>query len=260
MTLMKPKKGDIPISKDYIYELKYDGGSSVITISKGKVTIQHGDNPDDQTYKYPELSAELTNCSDGAYIAELVVIDKDHIGGHFPGFLRRQCQNHFKIQDRMHTYPITAQIHDIIDDKPLLERKRLINERIKESDHVKIVRYYDTPDPINALEGKIEGIIAKRKDSHYKMDSRDGWWKKRFNKRENVLFTTYEEWEKETGEKGLVLITPDKRRATLAGSRVDEAKERIDRDGKVVVLLEYHEKTEDGFRFPVVKRVGEDGS
>jgi ATP-dependent DNA ligase len=219
---MKPKKtSEIPIG-DLIYEVKYDGGSSTIKVEKGKVEIQHGVNPDDQSYKYPELVEDLKKCQDGKYIAELCVIDKDHIGGFFPHFLRRQCQEHFKILSRSKQYPVTAVIHDIVETDtdctslPLLDRKEQIKKRVKESDHIQIVRFYDTPEPILALKGKVEGCVAKRKDSQYRMDSRDGWYKTRFNKREVVVFSSYEEWEKETGEKGLVLITSEKKRATLA--------------------------------------------
>jgi ATP-dependent DNA ligase len=261
---MKPKKiGEIPKGSDYIFEIKFDGGSAVIKIEKGKVEIQHGDNPDDQTYKYPELVKELKDCADdGTYIAELCAIDKDHIGGHFPHFLRRQCQEFFKIQSRSKAYPITVQIHDVIEtrdgsemDKPLLKRKEILQKNIRESEHVKIVRFFENPEEVIAYKGLIEGIIAKRKDSQYRMDSRDGWYKTRFNKRKTVTFVKYEEWEKETGEKGIVLVTAEGKRATLAGSRVPDAREKIDKNKQVQILLEFHEETEDGFRFPVVVEI-----
>jgi bifunctional non-homologous end joining protein LigD len=275
---MKPKKtSEVPKGTDYVYEIKYDGGSAVIKIQKGKVEIQHGDNPDAQAYKYPELVKELKDSVDGTYIAELCVIDDQHMGGHFPYFLRRQCQEFFKIQTRSKAYPITAQIHDVIETefgvevyKTLLERKAIINKNIKETNHVKIVRFYETADPVMALKGKIEGCVTKRKDSQYRMDSRDGWWKTRFNKRKIVTFVKYEEWHKGDEEPeyeldgtlvdpsiitGIVLITGDGKRATLAGPRQHEAKKKIDTNGKVDILLEFHEETEEGFRFPVVVEI-----
>lgn len=265
---MKPKKtSEVPKGSDYIFEIKFDGGSAVIKIEKGKVEIQHGDNPDAQAYKYPELVKELKDSADGTYIAELCVIDDQHMGGHFPYFLRRQCQDFFKIQSRSKAYPITAQIHDVMETeegditlKTLMERKERIKKNIKENNHVKIVRFYDTPDPVMAYKGLIEGIIAKRKDSQYRMDSRDGWWKTRFNKRKVITFVKYEDWHKGDGEPevdpsiitGIVMITVDGKRAPLAGPRQHEAKEKINKNGKVDILLEFHEETEEGFRFPVV--------
>ena len=258
--LMKPKKiGNIPDNPDgkYIYEIKYDGGSAVIEKYGDTVKIYHNKNPDPQEYKYPELVEGALRClKDGIYVCEIVVFNKEGISD-FSLFQKRQLENKVKIQFRRQLYPVTAMVYDIIrangedvTDYPLLERKKMLSERVFDNSHIRLVEFFSKPEPILKLKDKVEGIVIKDVNSTYKFGKRDGWFKHRFNKEETVKCVSYE-----VTPTGIVLITEDGRRINLAGHRSEIAKKRIDEDGEVLVEVSYHQKTKDGFRFPVVKRI-----
>jgi len=260
MTLMKPlKTKELPKGDNIVYELKFDGGSARINKQGEKIEIFHGDREIVQTHKYPEVVSELQKQKDGLYIAEICVIDSEHPGGNFNLYQKRMCENFFKIQRRSKQYPVTLVIHDVIDiDEPLLTRREILKKRISPSLHVKVIGQYDSPEPILELQkkyGTIEGIVAKSIDSKYRMDTRSGWWKKRFNIEDTVKVVEYEEWEKSDGTPGIVMTTDDGKRINLAGPKQYEAKEKIDATGFAMVEIAYHKVSDKGFRFTTVKRI-----
>ena len=260
MTLMKPlKTKELPKGENTIYELKYDGGSSITKIEGKKVEVYHGDRQVVQTHKYPEVFEELKSQKDGKYVAEIVVIDPEHPGGNFNNYQRRLCENFFKIQRRAKKFPVTFVLHDVIDvDEPFQERRKILKERITPTTHVKVIEAYKSPKPILDLQkkyGTIEGIVAKDIDSKYRMDTRVGWWKKRFNVEEVVKVIQYEDWTKSDGTPGIVMTTDDGKRINLAGPRQHEAKAKIDATGFAMIEIAYHKVSDKGFRFTTVKRI-----
>lgn len=260
MTLMKPlKTKELPEGENIVYELKYDGGSARVKIEGQKVEIYHGEKEVIQTHKYPEVFEELKSQKDGLYIVEICVLDDKHIGGNFQSFLKRQCENFYKIRRRSKKYPVTFLIHDVIDiDEPLSRRRKLLEERIIPTRHVKLIDQFDTPDTIleaQKIYGTIEGIVAKDKDSKYRFDSRVGWWKKRFNVEDTVKAVRYEKWLKDDGTPGIVLFTEDEKKINLSGPRQHEAISKIDTEGFVMLEIAYHKVSDKGFRFTTVKRV-----
>ena len=263
MKVMKPLKiAEIPHGDKYIYEVKYDGGSAEI-IKKGEsIFIYHSGNPDIQNYKYPELLNDFKTFKDGHYIAELVVFNSESPGGHFPSFLKRQCENQFLIEKRRHSFPVTAMVYDMVSDngdscanETLHDRKKMLALNAREGNHIKLVKYYDTPDPILCKKNVFEGVVIKDLNSVYRFDRRDGWFKYRFNKEETVKCVSYENWESSGGVSGIVMTTVDGKRVNLAGPRAEEAKQKINDSGAVLVELSYNGKSEKGFRFTTVKRV-----
>ena len=258
--LMKPKKIDtIPENKEslkYIFEQKYDGGSGVIEKYDNEIKIFHGENPTAVTYRYPEIVKDGMNLKNGVYVCEIVVFDKEGINN-FDLFQKRQLENKRKIELRSMLFPATAVIHDILKDgkedvtnMALSDRKKILKEKIFDTNHIRLIEFYDKPDKLLELKDTIEGIVIKEINSIYKFGKRDGWYKYRFNKEETVKCVDYEDTPT-----GIVLITEDGRRINLAGSRSEIAKKRIDEDGEVTVEVSYHRKTGKGFRFAVVKRV-----
>lgn len=260
--LMKPKKTEtIPRpSSDTIYEIKYDGGSSVIVRNETGVFLCHAENTMDQLFRYPELRSSLLSLNRGVYVAELCVIDNEHPGGNFSSFLKRQCENQFLISSRSITHPVTAFIHDVLSfegekvfQKPLSTRKAILS-MITESDRVQHISFFSAPDKILEKKDKLEGIVIKDINSVYTPGKRNGL-KYRFNHEETVRCTSFEVWRKSTGEEGIVMISDDNRRINLSGPRITEAKDKISTRGYVDVELCYHEKTSKGFRFVTVKRI-----
>ena len=259
--VMKPKKIDnIPENSEsnkYIYEIKYDGGSGIIVKKGIDVNIYHNGNSTPRTYRYPELIPEIFNMKDGVYIAELIVATPEMIGGDFDLFQKRQVENHFKINRRQNIYPITAIIYDVIQnngenirDLTLLERKKILQNNVVDSNHIRLIESYVKPDKIMEKQNEYEGIVIKDLNSVYLHGRRDGWFKKRFNREEIVKFTDYEDTET-----GIVLLTEKNKRVNLAGKRSQIAKDKITNDGHVMCEIAYNKQTDKGFRICTVKRI-----
>lgn len=260
--LMKPKSvesidGFLQNIGDYIFEVKFDGGSSEIKKHNGIINITHGSNPNLQNAKYPELMPEIqNNVKDGEYVVELCVFNEKGVS-FFNDYLKRQSDNRVKIDYLKDIYPIVSVFHDITKNGndnvtmlSLMDRKNILNENVKVSEHIQISKVYDIPDEIIAQKDLIEGIVIKKRNSTYQFGKRDGWWKFRFNQEETVKCTNYEDTET-----GIVLITTDGKRINLAGERSHIAKKMILEGGFCEVEIAYHERTLQGFRFATVKRV-----
>jgi ATP-dependent DNA ligase len=243
--------------QQYIFEVKYDGGSSKISKNGNEVLIFHGKNPNPQNMKYPDLIPDiLTNVKDGEYIAELCVLDKEGVSN-FTNYMKRQLSNKMKINFVKDIFPVVAVFHDIVkngsenvNDFALMDRKKILEKNIKNSKHIQLIKYYEKPDEIVKQKDVLEGVVIKKRDSPYVFGKRQNWFKFRFNTEETVKCTNYEDTET-----GIVLITEDGRRVNLAGDRSEIAKHKIMNDGCVIVEIAYHERTMQGFRFTSVKRV-----
>lgn len=263
--LMKPKKiesmkelTDLEKQNKYIYEVKYDGGSAIISKNGTDVKIFHGHSKNKllQNHKYPELLEECKTLKDGEYTCELCVF-KDGIS-QFNLFLKRQSDNKIKIDFLKDIFPIKAIIYDITkNDKedvtgyPLIERKKLLEKNVTDGKFIKLIEYDTKPDKILEQKDKLEGIVIKDVNSLYRFGKRDGWFKFRFNIEEKIKIDKFEDTKT-----GIVLITNDGGRINLSGSRSNEVKRKIMNGGFVEVEIAYHEKNEDGhYRFAKVKRV-----
>jgi len=265
LELMKPKAvTDLEVFQknieDYIFECKFDGGSSRIKMHRAeKIPLQvlHHINPNLQNHKYPELVTELnTNVKDGDYIVELCVYNDKGVTD-FVQYLKRQTDNRTKIEFRKDMFPIVAVFHDIVKQGnediaslPLMERKKILSENVKQGKHIEISKVYDTPDELLKQQDLLEGIVIKKRNSPYRFGKRDDWYKFRFNMEETVKCISYEDTET-----GIVLITDDGRRVNLAGDRSEIARKKLIDGGVVEVEISYHERTPQGFRFTTVKRV-----
>jgi ATP-dependent DNA ligase len=240
--LMKPKSVDTIdsfIKNDkYIYETKYDGGSSVIVKHGNDIQIFHGYNPNLQNYRYPDLIEEIkSNLKDGEYICELCVF-KEGVS-YFPHFLKRQLENKVKIKFVKDIYPVVAIIHDIVKngnddvtDNALIERKKMLKENVFDGKHIKLIELYKNPDKLLEQKDVLEGIVIKDINSYYQFGKRgNGWFKFRFNVEEKVKCTKYEDTET-----GIVLITEDNRRINCAGKRSEFARNKILDEGFVFVI------------------------
>jgi len=263
--LMKPKSVDSidgftnKTIGDYIFEIKFDGGSSEIKRHKDNIEITHGSNPNLQNVKYPELIPEiLKNVKDGEYVCELCVFDNRNISIFKDYVKRANTDNRCKINFIKDIYPIIAVFHDITkngnDDVTMLslmERKELLNKNVKPNKHIQISKVYDKPNEILKKKDLLEGVVIKKRNSPYQFGKRDNWWKFRFNKEEIVKCNNYEDTKT-----GIVLITVDGRRINLAGDKKSSiAKKKLLEGGTIEVEISYHERTGKGFRFTSIKRI-----
>jgi bifunctional non-homologous end joining protein LigD len=183
-------------SENHIYELKLDGIRCLAYLEPGKVDLRNKRNKY-LTDIYPELSEVHQQVKTRVILdGELVVMDNGR-----PDFYELQRRSlmtdKFKIELSARQRPVRLVIYDILYldhesllDKPLMERKRLLEEHITESDSLAISRYIlEKGKEFYQLVAaqNLEGIVAKKKESIYQMGKRSKYWIK-FKKLEDGDF------------------------------------------------------------------------
>lgn len=182
-------------SKDYIYEMKYDGIRALIFADPKEIRIITRNN-NDVTYLYPELKSicklvKVKTIFDGEIIC---VYDGK------PSFSKLQERSHLKSKEKIYKQidnnPVIYICFDILfQDKDLinldlLSRKKIL-EKHKNNDYFIITKYISEKGTSLFKEIKkldIEGIVAKKKDSIYEINTRNSSWIKIKNFKEKTFF------------------------------------------------------------------------
>lgn len=179
-------EGEAFDSNDFLYELKLDGERCIAYLDSEGTDFRNKRNMK-MLPKVPELSQihRQVKCRcilDG----ELAVI---HEGK--PDFFliqkRSMMSNPMKIELESQRHPACFTAFDIlyyedhpVTDSPLTERKKLLEEVVKEeSPRFAVSRYIDGQGIAFfqlAKQQNLEGIVAKRKDSRYYFDKRTKDW------------------------------------------------------------------------------------
>lgn len=173
-------------SPDYIYELKLDGERCLAYLDKSETVLQNKRKLLMNT-RFPELNDIHKNLKVRCILdGELTVI----IDGkpNFEEVKRRSLMsNRFKIDLALSKYPACFTAFDIlyykdgtVIDKPLLQRKALLQKAIKsENERIATTRYIEGQGVAlynAAAEQGLEGVVAKRNDSLYSMGNRTKDW------------------------------------------------------------------------------------
>lgn len=170
-------------SKDFIFELKFDGTRALIFVSQNNLVImnRHGKNI---TYLYPELQ-EIKN-----YIKEKVIFDGEIVvfKEGKPSFLKLQerahLKNKLKINYQSKNNPVIFVCFDILYknknliNNTLLERKKILSKFI-DNDYFLKNKYIENDGKLlfkNIKKLGLEGIVAKRKNSKYQINKRTDDW------------------------------------------------------------------------------------
>ena len=249
---MLAKETDKPFDdKDWLYEIKWDGYRAIAEISNNNIELysRNGNNFVDH---YPALVNSLKIIKHDAVLdGEIVVLNEEG----FPDFQKIQ---HYEDNTN---FPLVYYVFDLLSldghslyEQPLIERKKLLkqligkNPMIRFSDHV----LANGIDFFNASEQKnLEGIIAKKSDSHYYPGKRTNEWLKIKNhKTADVLIAGY---TKPTGSRkhfgSLALAVKDGRsfkHVGHAGTGFNDAKL-----GSLYKLLQDYKQKESPFNEPV---------
>lgn len=173
-------------SKDYIYELKFDGirclaylDDKTTLINKRKKNVSN---------LYPELASLHKNVKHKCILdGELVVMSEGK-----PDFFKIQrrslLSNQIKIDLLKNIDRVTFIAFDILylnnkllTNLPLLERKKILKENVKENELLVISRYIEEKGKslfAFAIENELEGVVAKKKESKYYPGKRSRVWLK----------------------------------------------------------------------------------
>ncbi len=146
-------------SKNWVFEVKWDGVRSILFYNKAKGILElQSRNSRSLTHRYPELVDALTsispsssqlpiNCKESAILdGEIVVLDNKTGLPSFQNHQRRMNVDYGReIEILSRKIPATYYFFDILyldeknlQDLPLLERRLILSETIKENTRIKI--------------------------------------------------------------------------------------------------------------------------
>lgn len=170
---------------NYIYELKLDGERVLVYLDKNSTVLQNKRGVI-LNARYPELcelhkAAKVKCILDGELI---VMVDGKP---KFSEIQRRSLlSNRMRINLASKKHPASFTAYDIlyskdepVMDRPLMERKKLLEETFRENETLSVSRYIEKNGvalyDLAAQQG-LEGVVAKRKDSLYYPGKRTKDW------------------------------------------------------------------------------------
>lgn len=172
--------------KDYIFELKLDGIRCIAYL--GKETVLQNKRFKDVTRIYPELS-EMHRCTARKTILDGELVALTDGKPDFYALQRRSLmEDGFRISLAARQTPVGFAAYDILyyDGKdltalPLMERKAVLSEKVKEGFGLSISKYIEERGVAFfrlVKEQGLEGIVAKKKDGRYHIGKRTRDWVK----------------------------------------------------------------------------------
>jgi bifunctional non-homologous end joining protein LigD len=183
---MLAKEASRPFSsKDWIFEIKWDGFRAIGYVNE-EVSLRSRNNKE-LIDNFPEMQ-ELKKLTKNVVLdGEIVVIRNGKAD--FQALQERgKAVKSAEIQSQRGRLPAQYIVFDILEkdgktimNLPLLERKKILQDSVKEGEHVVLSdfveeqgeAYYEA-----ALKKGLEGVIAKRKASSYQPGLRTGDWMK----------------------------------------------------------------------------------
>ncbi|WP_452223488.1 DNA ligase D [Lacinutrix chionoecetis] len=172
-------------SKDWIFELKYDGYRALANINSAEVEL-YTRNGISLNEKFKIIYNELSAIEHNAILdGEIVILDEQGI----PKF--NALQNYDEKSTKGHLVYYVFDLLFLNDhstlELPLLDRKQLLKALLAESSHIKYCDHIESMGNTvynQAIEMGMEGIIAKKANSKYYTNTRSPDWLK-FKKVEN---------------------------------------------------------------------------
>jgi DNA ligase D-like protein (predicted ligase)/DNA ligase D-like protein (predicted 3'-phosphoesterase) len=172
-------------SKDWVFEIKWDGIRAISYVN-AELSVKSR-NDKELKYNFPELN-ELSDLAQNAVLdGEIVVVRNGKAD--FQALLERsQATSLRDIEYLTHRFPVTYVVFDILErdgepliNHPLIERKRLLREGLKEGQHVVLSVFIEEEGEAYfqaAMKKSLEGIMAKKKSSTYRPGERSRDWLK----------------------------------------------------------------------------------
>jgi bifunctional non-homologous end joining protein LigD len=176
---------NLPSGKNYIYEIKLDGQRTIAEAGK-KSLLLYTRNFQNVTSKYPELT-ELKEClkaRQAIFDGEIVALADG-----LPSFellqQRMNVSDARALKAAVESVSILYYAFDIISlngksllKTPLIERKEILNEILTPGEIVKVLPFFESKESTvqNAMTFGYEGVVAKKRDSHYCPGQRSDLW------------------------------------------------------------------------------------
>ena len=172
-------------SKDWIFEVKWDGIRAISYVND-ELSIRSR-NDKELRFNFPELEELKTLARNVVLDGEIVVI-RDGIVDFQTLIERSKLTSTRDIEFMVRENPATYVVFDLLEkdgqsliDLPLIERKRILEETLKEGKHAVLSVFVEEDGEFyyeEALKKGVEGVIGKKKDSGYAPGVRSENWLK----------------------------------------------------------------------------------
>ncbi|WP_436793787.1 non-homologous end-joining DNA ligase [Actinospongicola halichondriae] len=185
---MKATSGPLPVSDEWLYEIKWDGMRLVVTIDDGGVRLTSATG-NDATASYPELVGLTDALGVESAVLDGEVVAFDDRGR--PDFGRLQQRMHVsnprQAAERAAAVPAVLCLFDLlaldgrdVTGLPLVDRRRLLEHLVEPGAHWQVPDAHDDGRALldAADAAGLEGVVAKRRDSTYRPGSRTKDWVK----------------------------------------------------------------------------------
>lgn len=172
-------------SEDWIFEIKWDGIRGIAYVND-KISIRSR-NDKELITNFPELR-ELNNLTRNVVLDGEIIVMRNGKADFQTLLERSQASNPREIGLLAAKNASNYVVFDILEkdgkptvDKPLLERKKILSESVKEGNHVIVSVYVEKNGEAYyraAVQKGVEGVMAKRKDGIYEPGIRTSSWLK----------------------------------------------------------------------------------
>ena len=185
------KESELPGGDEWWFEIKWDGMRAILLIdpTEQPPCRIYTSNGIDATNRFPELAgcAEVFHATSAVADGEIVAFDESGA----PSFERLQSRMHVAsrrdAERRAQTTPVTLVLFDLlcldghdITSLPLRDRRRALETVFGPGEHWQFSPISDDGPTLLAAAGerRLEGIVAKRRDSAYAPGQRSPHWRK----------------------------------------------------------------------------------
>lgn len=186
--MLATNKDVIPQGEDYIFELKWDGIRALIAIDDGVLRIQSR-NQNDITAQFPELQIpnKAFRTTTALFDAEIVCLDEEGRPQFRQVINRLMTQDEAAVQQLVKSNPAYCYLFDCLyldgrslDKEPLLRRREWLEDSRRKGTPYRVSEVFEDGEALYlaAMEHKLEGILAKKKDSPYLPGRRSEYWQK----------------------------------------------------------------------------------
>lgn len=171
--------------KDWVFEVKWDGFRAIAYVEE-HYSLKSRNGKELKT-NFPELQ-ELNRLASNIVVdGEIIVMQEGKPD--FQSLLERgQAVSAGEIQRQASRVPAVYIVFDILEKDgepltklPLMERKTILKDSLREGANVLLCDFIEEKGEAYfqlALEKGLEGVVAKKKDSHYEEGLRTGSWLK----------------------------------------------------------------------------------
>lgn len=187
------RKENLPVGKDWMYELKLDGYRAVGFKAAGDVQLRSR-NDNDFATRYPAIAKALRSLPDQTVVdGEIVALDEEGR----PSFNLLQNYSSSGIPLHYYLFDLPVLAGKNLQGEPLSARRALLESKVLPK-LAEPVRYSvelkaSLPDLIASVRAQgLEGLVAKRRSSLYEAGQRSGSWQKmRINRGQEFVIGGY---------------------------------------------------------------------